>query len=418
MQTALRLGDDERTPRQRELATDFGGRVRVSDDEVRACLTPAESAALHASEKKLAAMYGDYRPRPFACGLSDVGDHSPRTFIPARNGRPKEEVPPGFFSALAWAGERFEVPPPPEDRVATGPIPLSPTTGRRSALAEWVAHAENPLTARVMVNRIWQFHFGRGLVATPSDFGTRGRAPSHPELLDWLAAEFAGRGWSIKQMHRLMVMSAAYRQSAQAPGKVRDQDPENFLLARFSRRRVNADEIRDAALAAMGTLNREMYGRPVVTPLGKEELATLTQRPDDAWVVTADERQHTRRSIYLVQKRTFRLPMMDVFDAPESMLTCARRESSTTAPQALTLLNSAFSLEQARRLAARLGQAGGEEAIREVWERFLLRPPDERETSAAQTFLRKQEASAGSRQAALTELIRGMMNLNEFLYVD
>ena len=420
VQAALRLDDDSRTPRQRELASEYGGKVRVSDDEVRACFSPEESAALQASEKKLSAMFGDYRAKPFACGLNDVGDHAPRTFLPARNGQPKQEVAPGFFSALTWDGESFEVKPPPEDRVATGPIPLSPTTGRRTALAQWIATPENPLTARVMVNRIWQFHFGRGLVATPSDFGTRGRAPSHPELLDWLATEFVARGWSAKQMHRLMVSSATYRQSALAPGATQEKDPENLLLARFSRRRMNADEIRDATLAVTGRLNPEMYGRPVVTPLGKEELQNLTQRPDDAWVVTADQRQHTRRSVYLMQKRTFRLPMMEVFDAPEAMLTCPRRESSTTAPQSLTLLNSSFTLAQARGMASDLAQRHPTDgaAIAELWDRFLLRAPTDREHAGALALLRTQQSNSGSREAALAELVRGMMNLNEFLYVD
>jgi hypothetical protein len=420
VQAALQLADDERTPRQRELASEYGGKVGVTDDEIRACLSASERDALASSERKLVRMFAEYRPKPFACGLNDVGDHAPRTFIPAKSGRPKQEVQPGFFSALQWEGGNFEVPPPPEDRVATGPIPLAPTTGRRTALAQWIATPDNPLTARVMANRIWQFHFGRGLVATPSDFGTRGRAPTHPELLDWLATEFVGRGWSIKQMHRLILHSATYRQSSLATATAMEKDPENLLLARFSRRRLNADEIRDAALAATGTLNKEMYGRPVVTPLSKEELENLTQRPDDAWVVTADTRHHTRRSVYLLQKRTFRLPMMEVFDAPESMLTCPKRESSTTAPQSLTLLNSSFSIEQSRGLALQVAQqyATNEAAVAALWQQLLLRAPEATEVTRAVAFLRQQQTNASTREAALAELIRGMLNLNEFLYVD
>ena len=417
---ALKVNDDDRTPRQRELATEYEGSVRVSDDEVRACLSPGESESLHAIEKRLVSMFSDYRSKPFACGLNDVGDYAPRTFIPPRSGRPKQEVEPGFFTALQWEGGQFVVTPPPEDRVATGPIPLSPTTGRRSALAKWIATPDNPLTARVMVNRIWQNHFGRGLVATPSDFGTRGRAPTHPELLDWLATEFVGRGWSMKQMHRLMLNSAAYRQSSIVAAAAVERDPENLLLARFSRRRLNADEIRDASLAATGTINLEMYGRPVVTPLGKEELANLTQRPDDSWVLTVDARQHTRRSVYLLQKRTFRLPMMEVFDAPEAMLTCPRRESSTTAPQSLTLFNNAFSVALARDYGVSLAKqhAGAAEAVTGAWRQLLLRDPEAAEAKQAVAFLAEQQTHTRSREAALAELARGILNLNEFLYVD
>ena len=412
-QAALRLDDNGRTARQRELATEYQNQARVSDEEVRACMTPAETAALADVGKKLVAMFGEYRPKPFACGLNDVGDHSPKTVIPARSGRPKQVVDPGFFSALRAPGQEFVVKPPPEDRVATGPIPLAPTTGRRTALAGWIATAENPLTARVMANRIWQFHFGRGLAATPSDFGSRGSKPSHPELLDWLAAEFVSRGWSVKQIHRLILNSATYKQ---ASAGANDKDPENILLTRFSRRRLTADEIRDATLAVTGALNREMHGQPVVTPLSAEELQNLTQRPGDAWVVTADASQHTRRSVYLLQKRTFRLSMMEVFDAPESMLTCPRRESSTTAPQSLSLFNSGFTLEQAARLAA--GAAAEADPVESIFTRVLLRSPTAEERRSVAAFVARQQLNAGGREDALAQLARGLLNLNEFLYVD
>jgi len=159
-----------------------------------------------------------------------------------------------------------------ETREATGPIPLGGTTGRRRALADWIASPGNPLTARVMVNRIWQYHFGRGIVATPSDYGTRGARPSHPELLDWLAAEFAASGWSIKHIHRLIVNSAAFRQSAVGTEEARAADPENAFLSHFSRRRLDADEVRDSVLAATGALNLKAGGRPIVPPQSREEL--------------------------------------------------------------------------------------------------------------------------------------------------
>ena len=281
------------------------------------------------------------------------------------------------------------MPPPAEKREATGPIPLMPTTGRRSALAKWITDPANPLTARVMVNRVWQYHFGRGLVATPSDLGTRGGKPTHPELLDWLASEFVAKGWSIKQLHRMIMTSAAYQQQSTPSKEAVDRDPANLLLSHFSRRRLNADEVRDSVLQATGALNTKRGGRPVVPPLTPEEKATLTQRPDDAWVLTADTSEYLRRSLYLIQKRTFRMPIMEVFDAPDSMLTCPRRESSTTAPQSLSLFNGSFTMERARSLAARIAAespSDDEAAIRGAWKQVLSREPNPYEISRAPPF--------------------------------
>ncbi len=387
-----------------------------SDDEVRACMTSEETARLHEIEKGLVRMYANYQSKPFACGIADSWNVAPRTFLPSRGSRPEREVQPGFFTVLGGG----DVPPPAEKRESTGPIPLMPTTGRRAALAKWIANAENPLTARVMVNRVWQYHFGRGLLSTPSDFGTRSGKPTHPELLDWLASEFAGSGWSVKQLHRVIMNSAAYRQNSNPSSESVSHDPANLLLSHFSRRRLNADEVRDSVLAATGALNPKAGGRPVVPPLTPEEKATLTQRPDDAWVLTADATEYARRSLYMIQKRTFRMPLMEVFDAPDSMLTCSRRESSTTAPQSLSLFNGSFTMERAGALAAKLSAANptDEAAIRAAWKQVLAREPRPNEISRAATFLASQSQASGGRIAALTELIRALLNLNEFLYVD
>ncbi len=414
---ALGLSDNERTQRQRELATEHERSARVGDDEVRACMTPEESARLHEIEKALVRMYADYRSKPFAAGLADWWNVAPKTFLPARGSRPEREVQPGFFSVLGGG----DVPPPAEKREATGPIPLMPTTGRRTALANWIADPGNPLTARVMVNRVWQYHFGRGLVATPSDFGTRAGKPTHPELLDWLASEFVAKGWSLKQLHRVIMNSAAYQQQSTPSQDAVDRDPANLLLSHFSRRRLNADELRDSLLQATGALNAKRGGRPVVPPLTPEEKATLTQRPEDAWVLTTDASEYLRRSLYLIQKRTFRMPMMEVFDAPDSMLTCSRRDSSTTAPQSLTLFNGTLTMERARSLAERLtaaSPASDEAAIGGAWRQVLVREPKPEELSRAAVFLSTQSRNAGGRREALTELIRALLNVNEFLYVD
>ncbi|MFN0101413.1 MAG: PSD1 and planctomycete cytochrome C domain-containing protein [Bryobacteraceae bacterium] len=388
-----------------------------ADDEIRACMSPEETAALQSVEKALVRMYADYRAKPFACGIADSWNVAPRTFLPSRGARAEQEVQPGFFAVLGGG----EVPPPAEKRESTGPIPLMPTTGRRAALAKWISDPANPLTARVMVNRVWQYHFGRGLVATPSDFGTRSGKPTHPELLDSLAAQFVNKGWSIKHLHRTIMNSAVYQRAAVPSKAAAERDPANLLLSHFSRRRLNADEVHDAVLLATGALNLKLGGRPVVPPLTVEETASFSQRPDSAWVLTADKSEHTRRSLYMIQKRTFRMPMMEVFDTPDSMLTCARRESSTTAPQSLTLLNGALTMERSRDLAAKLGaQYPVDDAalIGGAWRRILTREPTSAEVSRAVAFLATQSKNTGGRTEALVELIRALLNVNEFLYVD
>ncbi len=413
---ALRRAGTERTPRQRELAAQFAQSAQAGEDEVRDCMNPEEAAQLREMEKALVRMYSGYRAKPFACGIADWWNVAPRTFLPAKGSRAEREVQPGFFSILGGG----EVPPPPEKREATGPIPLMPTTGRRSALAGWIANPGNPLTARVMVNRIWQYHFGRGLIATPSDFGTRSGRPAHPELLDWLAAEFVEKGWSIKVMHRLMMNSAAYRMDSTPSPEAAQRDPLNLLVSHHNRRRLSAEEIRDSMLAATGGLNPKRGGRPVVPPLTPEEKSTLTQRPADAWVLTTDTKEYSRRSIYMLQKRTFRMPMMEVFDAPETMLTCSRRDSSTTAPQSLSLFNGAFTMERARALAARLTADSDDDrtVAAEAWRRVLAREPDDAEQSRALAFLAAQSQNGTSRADSFVELVRALLNLNEFLYVD
>lgn len=416
VQAALRAADSERTPRQKELQSEFAPAVNVSDDEIRACLSPEQTASLHRIEHQLVSLFKGYREKPFACGVTDVGDYSPRTLIPVKGLGTPVEVQPGFFSALGGG----DIPIRSFERKVTGPIPMFPTTGRRHALAEWLTDPRHPLTARVMVNRIWQYHFGRGIVATPSDYGRRGSAPSHPELLDYLATEFVARGWSVKAIHRLILLSEAWQRDSNPVGEAREKDPENVYLSYFERRRLTADEVRDSVLAATGRLNRKMFGRPVVTPLAQEEMYGMIGKAENMWVVTADTAEHSRRSIYLQQRRTFRVPMMEVFDAPEPMLSCSRRESSTIAPQALTLLNGSLVLEQARKVAARWEKqfAREEELIIAAWREVLARNPQPSEVVRAKEFLTAQTIASGSRGASITELGRALLNLNEFLYVD
>jgi hypothetical protein len=407
VQAAIQTPEDQKTPRQRELATEYGSAVRVTDEEIRECLDEQQRAALHNIERRLVTMFQGYAPKPFSCGITDVGDFSPKTFVPAKGKAEPVEVTPGFFSALGGG----DIPERSFARPVTGPIPMFPTTGRRHALAEWLTKPDHPLTARVMVNRVWQYHFGRGIVATPSDYGSRGAAPTHPELLDYLAAEFVAQGWSLKKLHKQILLSEAYQRDSQPSAGVREKDPENLYLSHFRRRRLTSDELRDNLLLASGELNLKMHGKPVVPPLAEEEMFGMIGRAEQMWVVSSNPEDFRRRSIYLFQKRTFRMPMMEVFDTPEPMLTCPRRDASTTAPQSLTLLNGSFAMERARALARR----GSVEAI---FEAVLLRKPDAEEAKRLSTAFANLEAKAGGREQALTEIARAILNTNEFLYVD
>jgi hypothetical protein len=288
---------------------------------------------------------------------------------------------------------------------------LEPAAQPRVRLARWVASPENPLTARVLVNRLWHYHFGRGLVASPNDFGRRGARPSHPELLDYLASELVEGGWRLKRVHRLILLSSTYQQSSAASSPAAsEKDPDDALLWRFPRRRLEAEEIRDAMLAVAGTLNPKMGGPSVIVPIDRELVGAL-YKPSQ-WAVTPDGSEHARRSIYLIAKRNLRLPLMEAFDAPDLAASCPRRESSTHAPQALELLNGGFANRQAEALAARLETEAGRDRRRQVDLAFRLaagRAPSPKERTLALEFLD---------DGRLRELALAIFNLNAFLYVD
>ena len=392
---------EDRTTRQEELVTEYQDDARVTNADVYAAMTPSDRERVTTIERQLVGMFKGYSAPPMAPGVIDGGRESPRTYVAVRGNPdvPGEEVGPGYLTALGGG----DIPDPPEH---------ASTTFRRKHLAEWIASADNPLTARVMVNRIWQHHFGDPIVADPSDFGIRATDVSHPELLDWLAVRFVEEGWSIKAMHRVMLTSEAYQRSSVPSAKANEVDPTNRYLSHFNRRRLQAEELRDAVLKASGSLNVEMYGEPVVVPLDKEELYGITGNPDSRWVVSWDPEQHDRRSVYLLQRRAFQQPMFQVFDAPDGMTTCSRRNESTTAPQSLTLLNSRFMTEQADRLAEHGGSIEG------VWSSAFARAPTEDERAMAEAFVERQAELRGTREGALAELARSLLNSNEFLYVD
>ncbi len=304
----------------------------------------------------------------------------------------------------------------------------------------WLARRDNPLTARVIVNRLWQHHFGRGIVPTSSDFGTRGEPPSHPELLDWLASELLTQDWRLKPLHRLMVTSAAYRQSHQALPKLAAEDPDNMLFGRAIARRLDAEAIRDAMLAVSGDLNAKMGGPGVLAPLEKEvkDLIFTEAEVVDLWPVDRNPAEHFRRSLYLFRKRNVRYPLFDAFDAPDTQSACPRRATSTHALQALTLLNSEFAGKCAQALAGRVLREAENRALDRVklaYQVALGRVPKPAETKRAQAFLTVQtkliendktrrsgsEHDKASAERALydawVDLSLAILNSNEFLYV-
>ncbi|MEZ6063023.1 MAG: DUF1549 and DUF1553 domain-containing protein [Planctomycetaceae bacterium] len=303
------------------------------------------------------------------------------------------------------------------------PVELQNSTGRRLALANWITDRENPLTARVIVNRVWQHHFGTGLSITPSDFGIMGEQPAHPELLDWLAAWLMDHDWSLKRLHRLIVTSATWRQRSHLPDDATPvqrlqwqesvtADPAARMLSRYPRWRLEGEAVRDAMLLAAGCLNRESGGPGIQPPLPDELLNTLLK---NQWTVTDDPKQHDRRSIYVFARRNLRYPIFDVFDRPDANASCPRRSVSTTAPQSLHLLNSKFSLATAERFAT---SVSGEtsvtsEQITEVFRRGLGRYPTADELAAATEFLSHPDTENG-----LAHLCLVIFNLNEFIYVD
>ncbi len=248
---------------------------------------------------------------------------------------PGEEVQPGFLSVLGFD--------PPQ---AITPSPDGLSSGRRTVLARWIADAKNPLTARVMVNRIWQFHFGRGLVPTASDFGLQGDEPTHPELLDWLARDFVDGGWRMKRLHKLIMLSNAYQMSSQLDPRAEEKDPLNHLLWRFNMRRLQAEEIRDSILAVTGNLNREsMFGPSVYSQIPAEVLAGQSQ-PGAGWGNSPPD-QRFRRSIYIHVKRSLLTPVLAAFDYPEPDFTCPMHFVSTQPTQSLGMLNGDFINQQA-----------------------------------------------------------------------
>ena len=398
---ALEIAEDDRTEEQARLAKEAKSQISPVWYEIVPLMPPDTRQRRAALRQQLHALEL-HRPAPPAAAfaVANLEEVPPSHVLEGGDYRRRgKAVTPGFPQAVGALG--LEAP--------------SAGSGRRSALAQWLTSEQNPLVARVMVNRIWEFRMGRGLMQDPNNFGLLGGMPTHPQLLDALALRFAGEGWSVKAMDRLIVLSSAYRQSSEIDPKQAAIDPDNLRYWRAHRRRLSGEAIRDSALAASGRLNRSLTGRPVRIPIEREvyDLIFTEAEPDNLWPVTPDRYEHDRRSLYLLNKRTVRLPFLANFDQPDTMTSCSVRQTSTHALQSLSLLNSDFMQDQSRSLAGRILQHCRESdtdcQVQRAFEFTLARHPTAAERALADSFLR-----SGSH--ALNDFALALLNRNEFVY--
>jgi hypothetical protein len=363
---------------------------------------------------------------PVATGIADLSSESPKTYL-LRGGSweaPTEEVDPGFLSILNPAPTPIFKPPG-----------LN-STGRRTALARVLTDPENPLTARVIVNRIWQHHFAEGIAATPSDFGFKGERPTHPELIDWLASELMNNGWRLKHLHKVIMLSATYQQTSNFRAEGAKIDPQNKLLWRFPRQRLEGEVIRDAALSVAGLLNGKMGGPSVFPelPVGMEGYGK--------WKASANADERNRRSIYVFVRRNMRYPMFESFDMPDTHESCARRNSTTSPLQALTMLNNKVTLEWAQAFAGRILRTAGSDRNAQIDAAYRLaygRKPSHSERALLNDFFDRHATIVAERArgaepialptflaakvaepdaAALVDFCHMLLNSNEFVYLN
>ncbi len=396
----LKIPEKDRGAEQKVLADEAKERIDPTWDEVLALVPAAEKQRRTALRKK----------------LHEIELTEPQHLATAYAVANMEKAPPVHILKVGDHRRKLGVVEPGLPRVLTGAnssFPLE-AAGRRSALAQWLVSPDHPLTARVMVNRIWQFRMGTGLVATPNDFGVLGTRPTNAKLFDWLATEFMANGWSVKAIDRMIVLSNAYQQSAAIDSTKAKIDPENKLYWRMNRRRLEGEAIRDSVLAVAGGINLRAEGPPVRVPIEKEvyDLIFSEFETDNLWPLLPDKNEYARRSLYLLNKRTVRLPMLANFDQPDAMTSCPMRQTSTHALQALSMLNSDFMNQQARVFAARVTADCGSDAtcrIKRAYQLALSRSPSTAESAMARDFFAKS--------GPLEDFCLAMLNRNEFVYV-
>jgi len=395
---------------------------RQAEKEWQDRLNAAKQAKDDAAVKALQAQ----RPPtlPTALGIKDFGAKPRESWLLERGDfrRPKEVVELGFLTALVRGRE-----PSAYLTAARSTGARTDTTYQRRAVADWMVdtdHGAGALLARVIVNRLWQGHFGEGLVRTVNDFGARSDPPTHPELLEWLASELVRGGWRLKPLHREMLLSATYRQSTTFDAGAAAIDPDNRLLWRRKLRRMESEVYRDTMLALAGTLNPEMYGpgfKPPVQPEAIQARNVKDPYPRDA----RDTPATRRRSVYMFHKRVTPSPLLQAFDGPDAAAPCGRRNITTVAPQALAVLNEPFVRLRALELAARLRKEAGDDPaaqVRHAYRLALGREPAVDELTAAVTFLRQQsegrEAGTDRTLLALADFAHVLFGLNELIYID
>jgi hypothetical protein len=424
----------ERTPLEQQVyhiaETRFGG----FGDPTRS-LSPADALRYDLLKKELAG-FDSLKPAPLPQGqfMKDLSATAPPTFILRGGSRlaPGDEVQPGFLSILD-----------PGDAKIT-PLPALNSSGRRSALALWLTDPANPLPARVMINRIWHYNFGQGIVATPGDLGRMGARPTHPELLDYLASYFVENGWSIKKIQRLILLSNTYQEASDYDAKVAESDPDNKLLWHYPRHRMEAEAIRDSMLATAGVLNPQMGGPGVYPPVPPGLISELSATAvSGGWRTEKDPAQADRRSVYIFVRRNLPYPLLQEFDTANTFESCDYRRNTVTAPQSLDLLNNELVLDWARSLAGRVLNDAGLSASAQVDRAFRLaygRAASAEEQKMAADFLAKETpimtvrlASNDSKPpipsnlpqgidpahaAAFVDLCHMLLDSNEFLYIN
>jgi len=441
VQEAILMDPAKRDPLQQMMFHTAEPRIAFTDEPDARTLRnlKGDSGARYAELKKQLATFDSIKPAPLPEGqfMTDIGPVAPPTYVHPR-GDPYakgEEVHPGFLSILD-----------PTDAKIT-PLPQLKSTGRRSVLAAWLTDTKNPLPARVMVNQMWQYHFGTGIVATPGDFGRMGSRPTHPELLDFLADYFVGNGWSMKKLNRLIVLSNTYQQSSESQEKAAAVDPDNKLLWRFARRRMEAEAIRDSMLEVSGLLNPKMGGPGVFPPVPTGVVSELSATAAaGGWRTEKDPAEANRRSVYIFVRRNLRYPMLQEFDNANTFESLHTRKNTVTPSQSLDILNNDLMLEWSRAFAGRILSEVGQSA--EPWEQVdrafkdaYGRAVTAEELKTAEAFLLKQApimaariAEGGkskppmpavipagtdpARAAALVDLCQMLFASNEFLYIN
>jgi hypothetical protein len=404
--------------------------LALSDADYRRVLTDDQRRQWDVLKNQVDAVQRS-RPRspPTALAIIDKKSQPEPTWLLNRGDfyAKKELLQVGFLTVLT--GKRT-----PEDywAAARRQVPSNQSTGQRRALADWITdveHGAGPLLARVIVNRIWQHHFGEGLARTVSDFGVRGERPTHPELLEWLAHELVAGGWRLKPLHRLILKSSVYIQATTFDTARHQIDPDNRLLWRRRPQRIQAEILRDAVLAVSGTLNPEPFGPAFKPPIPPE--AMLARNTKDPYPKDAvDSHATRRRSVYMFHKRVVQHPLLQAFDGPDAAVSCGRRNNTTVTPQALALLNDRFFRDRAADLGRLLLKSGTkvEDWVERGFRLTLSRPPKDAERAACVQFIERQLQRRGAQESsqapeeirihALTNFCQALFSLNEFIYVD